>query len=174
VLVRSFDVGGWDEAAPASRAGIGNRKFAKPLRLANNRAVPVAPAGPPGVVAMTSPHAAFAQRLQLALDLAGIEKGRGRTARLAALYGVSRETARKWLGGLSLPELERMIDMATRFGVALEWLATGRGAPAPGAHIDEPHALYSVQDRDEARLLGLIRRLPRQQRMALLTLLDRD
>jgi transcriptional regulator with XRE-family HTH domain len=124
---------------------------------------------------MSAPHAAFAQRLQLALDLAALDKGRGRTARLAALYGVSRETARKWLGGLSLPELERLIDMATRFEVALEWLATGRGTPRAGLDRpnDDAHAFIGgVEDRDEARLLGLVRRLSREKRMALLTLLD--
>lgn len=123
---------------------------------------------------MPAPHAAFAHRLHLALDLAGIERGRGRTARLAALYGVSRETARKWLGGLSLPELERMIDMATRFGTAFEWLATGRGEPAPmqGLRVGEAAAGYGIADRDEARLIGLVRRLSRERRKALLTLLD--
>ena len=53
------------------------------------------------------PHAEFARRLHRALDTSGFAAGRRRTGALSEYYGVSRETARKWLGGLALPELDR-------------------------------------------------------------------
>jgi len=37
----------------------------------------------------------FSQRLHVALDMAGVKKGRGRITQLADLFDVSRETARK-------------------------------------------------------------------------------
>ena len=65
-----------------------------------------------GRYCMNSSHEDFAQRLRHALDYSGFAKGRARIGALAIQYNVSRETARKWLAGLSLPELQRMIDIA--------------------------------------------------------------
>ncbi|WP_058835323.1 helix-turn-helix domain-containing protein [Luteimonas abyssi] len=116
-------------------------------------------------------HADFAQRLQTALDASGIAAGRRRTATLAELHGVSRETARKWLSGLALPELERMIELALHHHVSFEWLATGRGEPTrEGLSVRDASLKYG--DPDEARLLHLIRGLSRKQRRALIDLLD--
>lgn len=70
----------------------------------------------------------FARRLHEALDLAGMPKGRSRTGALAERYAVTRETARKWLTGMTFPEMEKLISFARDFGVSFEWLATGRGA----------------------------------------------
>lgn len=84
----------------------------------------------PGKDTMATATEAFAGRLHEALDSVGFAKGRMRTGKLATMYNVSRETARKWLSGLALPELERMITIANDFHVALEWLATGRGPKA--------------------------------------------
>lgn len=77
----------------------------------------------------TAPYQEFAGRLHKALDRARFPADRARTGALANRYAVTRETARKWLAGLALPELERMITLATDFRVAFEWLATGRGTP---------------------------------------------
>lgn len=118
-----------------------------------------------------APHAEFARRLQQALDAAGFAPGRRRTGALAELHGVSRETARKWLVGLSLPELERMMELAIRHHVGFEWLATGRGEPAPeGLGVHDAWLKYG--DPEEARLLNLLRALSRKQRRALIDLLD--
>jgi transcriptional regulator with XRE-family HTH domain len=119
-----------------------------------------------------APHQGFAQRLHVTLDLAGVEKGRGRTKRLADHFAVTRETARKWLNGQSLPELERMLDIAKRLGVSFEWLATGRGVATPHGKVLEPSAPYRVDNREQSRLIGLVNRLPREQRRALLTILE--
>lgn len=85
-------------------------------------------------------------------------------------YDVSRETARKWLVGRALPELPRMINIALRSRVSFEWLATGRGTPRSPASVGDAQAHYG--DAEEARLLGLMRRLPRKKRQALITLLE--
>lgn len=122
---------------------------------------------------MTSvPNEAFAKRLNRTLDEAGFALGRRRTAALAQEHDVSRETARKWLTGLSLPELPRMIEIAVRHQVSFEWLATGRGSPRALSAVADTRASYG--DPEEARLLGLVRRLSRKRRRALLVLLGED
>lgn len=119
---------------------------------------------------MPVPHKDFAQRFHVALDLAGVEKGRGRTAAVARIYHVSRETARKWLTGLAMPELARLVDIAVDLGASFEWLATGRGRPeAITSSVREDHPVYAQSD--EARIVRLVRQLPREKRQALLTLI---
>lgn len=121
---------------------------------------------------MSAQHEAFARRLHQALDYAGFDKGRARTGKLAAEFEVSRETARKWLVGDALPELERMIAIAVRMQVSFEWLSTGRGSiSATGIRIGEGPATY--MDRDDAKLLGLARQLDAEARKALITLLEK-
>lgn len=104
--------------------------------------------------------------------MAGVKKGRGRITQLADLFDVSRETARKWLSDLGLPELERQIDMATRFGVNFEWLATGRGSPNGATGVRESPALYRADSREQLRLVGLVSRLPKERRKALLVIVE--
>ncbi len=117
------------------------------------------------------PHAEFARRLHRALDASGFAAGRRRTGALSEYYGVSRETARKWLGGLALPELDRMIEIAIHHHVSFEWLATGRGVLKDSklAVRDTPG---KYGDPVEARLLGVLRKLSRKQQRALIDLLD--
>src|SRR5688500_12935705 len=117
-----------------------------------------------------TPHDDFARRLHRSLDYAGFAIGRQRTSALAEEYEVSRETARKWLSGLALPELGRMIDISVRHGVSFEWLATGRGQLKGSLPVSESRARYG--DQEELRLLGLLRKLPRRKRQALIALLD--
>lgn len=114
----------------------------------------------------------FSQRLHLAMDLIGMAKGRGRTSRLADMFGVSRETARKWLSDMARPETKRMTEIAGRFGVSFEWLATGRGEPKGFMKVQDAAAPYRVDHREQARLFGLIGRLTRDQRRALLVILE--
>lgn len=117
------------------------------------------------------PHKEFADRLHQALDVSGFPQARSRTGALAAQYGVSRETARKWLAGLALPELERLLDIAMRLHVSFEWLATGRGTVEGAAlHVREQPGKYA--DAEELRLIGLVRRLSRRRRRALIQLLE--
>ena len=114
----------------------------------------------------------FSQRLHLAMDLIGMGKGRGRATKLADMFGVSRETARKWLNEMARPETKRMTEIAGRFGVSFEWLATGRGEPKGFMKVQDATAPYRVDNREQARLFGLISRLTRDQRRALLVILE--
>lgn len=118
-----------------------------------------------------APYHDFARRLHRALDYARFLVGRARTSALADEHGVSRETARKWLGGLALPELHRLIDLAVRCQVGLEWLATGRGNLKHAlSAVAETRAGYG--DPEELRLLGIVRKLSRKKRQALIALLE--
>jgi hypothetical protein len=119
----------------------------------------------------TVPHAEFARRLHRVLDASGFAVGRRRTGALAEHYDVSRETARKWLGGLALPELDRMIELATDHRASFEWLSTGRGT-MKGGPLSVRDAQEKYGDLEEARLMGLVRKLSRKQRRALLDLLE--
>ncbi|MDW2981443.1 MAG: helix-turn-helix domain-containing protein [Rhodanobacter sp.] len=118
---------------------------------------------------MAAPYEHFASRLRKALDRTDFVPGRGRTSALAARYAVSRETARKWLTGLALPELPRIIELAKDFDVSLEWLATGRGPIAPG--VGETSALYRRLSDNENHLLDAFRKLPESKRQLLVKFL---
>ena len=119
---------------------------------------------------MEAPYEHFASRLQKALDRADFEPGRGRTGALADRYAVSRETSRKWLAGLALPEFSRIIELAKDFDVSLEWLATGRGSAALG--VAEASAVYRRLSDNEGRLLEAFRKLPETKRQALVKFLS--
>lgn len=118
-----------------------------------------------------APHAEFARRLTWTLDAAGFPVGRRRTGALSEQHDVSRETARKWLGGLALPELERLIELAVHYRVSVEWLVTGRGEPQD-VRLSVKDVTLKYADPDEARLLDIIRTLSRRQRRALIELFD--
>lgn len=121
---------------------------------------------------MAAPYEAFARRLHQALDFAGFDRGRSRTGKLAALYEVSRETSRKWLSGLALPELERLIALAVQAGVSFEWLATGRGCIDGKFRVaDEVSTPYG--DKDTMRLIGVVKQMQPERRRALLVVLDK-
>ncbi|WP_186061020.1 helix-turn-helix domain-containing protein [Burkholderia gladioli] len=77
---------------------------------------------------------AFADRLNLVLDEEGYPpKGSGRQNKLAKDWGLSQKGVRKWLEGEGVPETTRLIEMAKRYGVSFEWLATGRDHSSLGA-----------------------------------------
>lgn len=119
---------------------------------------------------MAAPYEHFADRLRKALDRTGFVQGRGRTSALAHRYAVSRETARKWLTGLALPELPRIIELAKDFDISLEWLATGRG-PIP-LGVGEASAAYRRLTDNEGRLLDAFRKLPESKRQSLVKFLS--
>lgn len=70
----------------------------------------------------------FARRLNEVLDDASYPaKHDGRQLQLGRDWDVTDKGARKWIEGESIPEIRRLILMAKRYHVSLEWLATGRG-----------------------------------------------
>ncbi|KLI99894.1 hypothetical protein [Luteimonas sp. FCS-9] len=122
---------------------------------------------------MSAPAHDFSRRLHWALDNARFQGGRGRTGALAARYAVSRQTARKWLGGLALPELARMIEMATELRVSFDWLATGRGEPGLRQVSEGPPPAYGPPlSEHETKLLYALRQLPPRQQQAVIDLVE--
>jgi len=70
--------------------------------------------------------AAFAERInELCEDWEMPEHGRQTI--LGAKFDVNPNTARKWLLGLGLPELEKAIEIANAAGVNVRWLLQGEG-----------------------------------------------
>ena len=109
-----------------------------------------------------------------ALDQARFERGRSRASALANRYAVSRETSRKWLNGLSLPEMERMMEMAVDFEVSLDWLATGRST-VEGRSVNDIPATYRHSQplsEDEMGVVQTLRRLPERKGRVLRDLID--
>lgn len=82
--------------------------------------------------------AAFAKRLNQALDLYGVPpKGKGRQVTVGKMFGVSQKAANKWLEAISLPDTMRIATIAEKLKVNVEWLTYGTGPinsePLPGA-----------------------------------------
>lgn len=75
----------------------------------------------------------FAQRLASALrDSAGVpDDPRKWRPWLSSRYGVSQEAARKWLAGLAVPEMTKIVAIALDLDRSVEFLLTGRTAGAP-------------------------------------------
>ena len=119
---------------------------------------------------MAATYKEFAERLRQMLDRARFEEGRGRTGALADRYAVSRETARKWLAGLTLPELARIIELAKDFDASFEWLATGRGQVHLA--VAEKSPAYRRLTDNESRLLDAFRNLPEPKRRLLVDFLS--
>jgi phage repressor protein C with HTH and peptisase S24 domain len=57
----------------------------------------------------------------------------GSVADLARAVGVSDNAIYKWVSGRGQPGMISLVNLAKAAGVSVEWLATGRGAPAKGA-----------------------------------------
>lgn len=84
---------------------------------------------------------------------------------------MSRETARKWLTGLALPELSRIIELAKDFDINLEWLAIGREPMPLGAR--ETGAIYRRLTDNESRLLDAFHTLSESKRQLLVKFLSK-
>lgn len=87
----------------------------------------------------------FAKRLEEICDDMGIPEG-GRQTKLASQFEVVPNTARKWLLGIGLPELEMCMRIAKWADVNLLWLLQGGGLKK-GEKIDkEAQALKQLID----------------------------
>lgn len=92
----------------------------------------------------------FAERMNKVADILGIPpKGSNRQELLGRVFGVSQESARKWLSGESIPQIAKCIEIAKRAGVGFEWLMTGRGIAAY-EHSPEARVCKAMQKMDEA------------------------
>lgn len=76
----------------------------------------------------------FAERLRdICEDMQLVE--RGRQTRLGKMFGVSQQAARKWLDGLTYPEMDTIVAIADWAGVNVNWLLQGVG-PKRGNRVD--------------------------------------
>ncbi len=85
--------------------------------------------------------AAFAQRLNEALDAAGVvRKGLGRQVEVAHALHVSVRGARRWIEGEAYPSPEKLVELAERYHTTVDFLLSGRGALPAGStpHAPEP------------------------------------
>lgn len=115
------------------------------------------------------PHAAFANRLQLVCDEAGVPGGRHRVTAVATHFGVARETARLWFAGRALPELSRLIEIAKEYRCSLDWLAMGRATPS---RVGEKASDYEALSPQERRVITAMRGLTAKRRSGLVAFLS--
>lgn len=115
---------------------------------------------------------AFAERFRQALAEMGYSANEQKL--IGKLFEVSGQAARKWAEGQAMPTPSRIPQVAQRLGVRRAWLQDGEGPMRPTLGAAEEGARYRVGKRqetalttEEARLLGLFRRLTSAQRTAL-------
>lgn len=83
---------------------------------------------------MHSPDTQFGQRFQQACRDAGLPKSQND---LGKVLGVSGATISNYRNGEKLPSMPRAIEIATKTGVCVEWLLTGRGPKTPQSDATE-------------------------------------
>lgn len=88
----------------------------------------------------------FAERFNAALDRhVHIPQGHGRGQAVAALFGITRATAGKWLNGEGLPELWRLPHIAQMLNVDVNELVGGTASPMM---IDDRYVSIDMHDQD--------------------------
>lgn len=93
---------------------------------------------------------------------------------LASRVGVHRSAVTQWeRDGGTHPSIEHLAAISVATNVPFEWLATGRGQPAQAPETEVPAvAMDYAVDELEARLLEVIRRLPKGKRQAVCSLIE--
>lgn len=102
-------------------------------------------------------RAAFAARVHELCDELGIPNGHGRQTALGKMFGVTSKAARKWLLGISYPEMPLAVAMCDRAGVNLLWFLQGT-PPKRGDRVNPA----------VAQLADGLERLPFEHRQAVL------
>lgn len=94
---------------------------------------------------------------------------------LALELGVTRGAVSQWeAANGTKPSVQHLIELARRSGMALEYLATGRGEKIHGAPtIAEERPLYMQLTRQQEQLLALFDALTPSKRAAVLEFLAR-
>lgn len=111
----------------------------------------------------------MAVRIRQARSLASMTQGE-----LAHAAGVNRSAVAQWERehGGTHPSVAHLADIALATRVTFEWLATGRGQARCAADIAVPAvAADYTAEALEVRCLEAVRRLPRQQRAWITTVL---
>lgn len=84
---------------------------------------------------VTEIRAEFATRMNELCDELDITPGHGRQAALGRRFNVTSKAARKWLLGLSYPEMAKAVEMCAAARVNVLWLLQGT-PPKSGTQID--------------------------------------
>ena len=93
-------------------------------------------------------------------------------SQLANETGVKRSAVAQWERKEGThPSVEHLARIAVVTQVRFEWLATGRGT-IEGKSLSVRDQTTKYSDPDELRLMGLMRKLSRKKRRALIELLD--
>jgi transcriptional regulator with XRE-family HTH domain len=108
----------------------------------------------------------FKERFRWACARAGYSLDiKGNQRRLAGLLGVSSQAISQWLSQATYPAAEKMLLIAEKLHISLDWLLVGRGNPVPGDDLtEEEWALvrrwraYSPQQ--QTILAGLVQEIP--------------
>lgn len=116
--------------------------------------------------------AAFARRLSEALTAAGIPDDGQRRRWMARKWGISTESARKWLLGFAMPDTARLPDVARDLSTSVEYLLTGKGQegarPAAPARTASPPSEDLLEEAILVAIRGQVhaQRLLTEQQMA--------
>lgn len=123
----------------------------------------------PMVVDKRAARQAFARRLGIALSGAGIADDQFRRGWVSRTFGVSVESARKWLVGEAMPDTARIEGIARELGVAANWLLSGTEETQRTA-IADPEGSYIVDRwQDQKSNSRLAMALDRAHRSGMLT-----
>lgn len=96
---------------------------------------------------------AFAERLAEICTDKGLP-AHGRQTKLAKLFGVTQAAARKWLNGVTYPEMEKLVAIADWADVNINWLLQGAG-PKRGNRIDTRALVIDQAVRSLPREMGI-------------------
>ena len=108
----------------------------------------------------------FQDRFRWACAKAGYDLAvRGNQARLAVILGVKSQAISQWLGQSTFPATEKMILIAEKLRISLDWLFTGRGNPIPGTSLTEEewaliHRWRAYSPSQQAKISGLVDEIP--------------
>lgn len=105
------------------------------------------------VVQVGKSKVSFARRLNAAMDACvKVPKGRQRRSWVAKRYGVSIESARKWLVGESIPRTSLLSTIAKDIGANMDSLLTGRQGLLASPVQDNPATRISDEMLDPHNL----------------------
>lgn len=106
-------------------------------------------------------RAAFANRMEIVCDELGITRGHGRQTALGDRFHVTAKAARKWLLGMSYPEMPTALAICQAAKVNVNWLLQGV-PPMRGDRVDPrtyalANAVESLPDDKRRAVLDHLR-----------------
>jgi len=107
----------------------------------------------------------FAKRMNQIADMLGVPpKGKNRQKALGMKFGVSQESARRWLAGESYPRTGLAVAIVKKAGIRYEWFMTGRGSM-----FDE---IGFADTAPESKVLQAMQRMNDETKIKLITITE--